>query len=365
MRYPILIVVSLFCFVSFKSSVLGQVAAQGSGSAVPVRTATDLYFPSASETWEQVDGKSSDWDQRQLDELMGWAGAQGSTSVLILLRGRILAEKHWGKGIGIRSQRYQRMFVRLNENQQAIEDVASVQKSVVSILVGVAIEKNLLKLGDPVSKHLGVGWCKANPQQEAKIKVKHLLSMTSGLTEELSYQADPGTRWLYNTAAYAVVRDCLVATSGLTVHELTGDWLMDPIGMKESSWVPRAKSITALNAFGFASSARDLARVGLLMQAGGEWAGKTVLPNQEFRLASLKTSQTLNPTYGYLWWLNSPLRISSAPADTYAANGALGRRVFVAPSEGLVVVRLGDEPKTRSTRDFDREFWRRLMAAKL
>ncbi|MDB4770754.1 beta-lactamase family protein [bacterium] len=364
MRYPILVAVVLFWSVSSRVPALGQLAAQESGRAAPVNTTADLYFPSETGTWEHADVKSAGWNQRQLDELVVWAGEQGSTSVLILLRGRILAEKHWGKGSGEMSQRYQRMFVRLNENQQAIEDVASVQKSVVSILVGIAIEKNLLKLGDPVSKHLGVGWSNAKPHQEAKIKVKHVLSMTSGLTEELYYQADPGTRWLYNTAAYAVARDCLVATSGLTVHELTDNWLTVPIGMKESSWVPRAKSITALNAFGFASSARDLARVGLLMQAGGEWAGKTVLPNEDFRLASLKTSQALNPTYGYLWWLNNTLRITTAPADTYAANGALGRRVFVAPSEGLVVVRLGDEPKTKRTSVFDREFWRRLMAAK-
>ena len=40
----------------------------------------------------------------------------------------------------------------------AIEDVASVQKSVVSMLMGIAIENNLVKLDEPVHKHLGRGW---------------------------------------------------------------------------------------------------------------------------------------------------------------------------------------------------------------
>jgi CubicO group peptidase (beta-lactamase class C family) len=362
MKTFLLLLVAIPGAGSFAMQAFGQVVATSSndGPLLP-----SLYFPEREEKWKVVDAKTAGWNPTRLDELVHWAGERGSSSVLILWRGRILAEKHWGKGSGKTSQRYQRMFVELNERQQAIEDVASVQKSIVSILVGIAVHKNLLKLEDSVSKHVGVGWSKAKPQQEEQIRLKHLLSMTSGLTDDLRFQTDAGRRWAYNTASYAVVRDCLVATSGLSVHELTSQWLLNPIGMKESKWVPRATSITALNAFGFASSARDLARVGLLMQSGGKWAGKKILPNDEYRLASLTSSQRLNPKYGYLWWLNEPVRIHAAPSDTYAANGALGRRVFVAPSEGLVVVRLGDEPRNMSTVGFDREFWRRLMAAKL
>ena len=348
--------------ISSPKDAWGQVADTGNVDAV---VASSLYFPVKQEQWEIVDAEEAGWEQSQLDALLDWAGDRGSSSVLILWQGRILAEKHWGKGSGATSGRYQRMFVRLNDRQQAIEDVASVQKSIVSILVGVAIHKKLLQVDDPVSKHVGVAWSKASPTQEAKIRVKHLLSMTSGLTDDLHFQAKPGTRWFYNTAAYAVVRDCLVASSGMSVHELTRRWLMDPIGMTESEWIPRARSITALNAFGFASSARDLARVGLLMQAEGNWAGKKVLPDDQFRVASLKASQTLKPNYGYLWWLNDPVRLPDASRETYAANGALGRRIFVSPDQGLVVVRLGDEPKKVGAAGFDREFWRRLMAAKV
>ncbi|MGI9467582.1 MAG: serine hydrolase domain-containing protein [Rubripirellula sp.] len=366
MRSLPLVLPALFAVVcgliSSSGKSLGQVADTAS---LRETAAPSLYFPSHQEPWKIVQAEKAGWNQRQLDALVDWAGECGSTSVLILWRGRVLAEKHWGKGIGGTTKRYQRMFVRLNESQRAIEDVASVQKSIVSILVGIAVHRNLLQVDDLVSNHLPVGWSKATPRQESQIKVKHLLSMTSGLTDDLHYRTKPGTRWAYNTAAYAVVRDCLVESAGMSVHELTRKWLMDPIGMRESEWIPRAKSITALNAFGFASSARDLARVGLLMQAEGNWAGKKVLPDDRFRLASLKASQQLRPNYGYLWWLNDPVRLPAAPADTYSANGALGRRVFVSPSLGLVVVRLGDEPKNVAAAGFDREFWRRLIAAQL
>ncbi len=365
MHQIIPIAVAVIALISLAPVAHSQAVDAASDLANSKDLDASLYFPDVTDRWEKVDAEKAGWDGEQLEELLDWAGDWGSSSVLVLWNGRILAEKHWVRRDGQTSRRYQQMFIRLNEQQQAIEDVASVQKSVVSILVGIALQKNLLQLDDPVSKHMGIGWSKAKPLQEKRILVKHLLSMTSGLTGDLQYQAKPGTRWFYNTAAYAVVRDCLVATSGLTVHELTREWLMDPIGMKESKWVPRAASITALNAYGFASSARDLARVGLLMQAAGKWAGKSVLSNEEFRLASLRASQTLKPEYGFLWWLNKTKRIGFAPTDAYAAKGALGRRVFVSDSEGLVVVRLGDEPGKIGPAGFDREFWRRLMAAKL
>lgn len=348
--------------ISSCEKVFGQQTEEANSTA---EVEACLYFPVGGERWETVDAKEAGWDQTQLEQLMDWAAGRGSTSVLILYRGRILAEKHWGKGLDATSWRHQRMFVRLNDSQQAIEDVASVQKSIVSILVGIAVHKKLLQVDDFVSEHIPQGWSKAEPHQEKQIKVKHLLSMTSGLTDDLHFRYKPGTKWSYNTAAYAIVRDCLVAASGLSVHELTRQWLLDPIGMKESEWIPRAKSITALNAFGFASSARDLGRVGLLMQAQGHWAGTKVLGADGFRLASLKASQQMRPNYGYLWWLNDPVRLATAPKDTYSANGALGRRIFVSPSEGLVVVRLGDEPSNGGPAGFDREFWRRLIAAKL
>lgn len=348
--------------VSSSRNVLGHAPDTGKSNTAVV---PGLYFPSKQGQWETVGAEVAGWDQSRLDALLDWAGEQGSSSVLILWQGRILAEKHWGRASGATSGRYRRLFVRLNDRQQAIEDVASVQKSIVSILVGVAVHKKLLQIDDSVSKHLGGGWSKATPVQEAKVTIRHLLSMTSGLTANLHFQAKPGTRWFYNTAAYALVRDCLVVSSGMSVHELTRKWLMDPIGMTESEWIPRAKSITALNALGFASSARDLARIGLLMQAEGNWAGKKVLPDDRFRVASLNASQTLKPDYGYLWWLNHSKRSTDAPAGTYAAKGLLGRRIFVSPRQGLVVVRLGDEPRSVGAGAFDREFWRRLMVAKV
>jgi len=57
-----------------------------------------------------------------------------------------------------------------------IEDVASVQKSVASILIGIAQEKGLLRIDDTVTQYLGAGWSRAEPAQERAITIRHLNS---------------------------------------------------------------------------------------------------------------------------------------------------------------------------------------------
>ncbi len=323
-----------------------------------------LAFPAKDADWPTIAPAKAGWDQAKLDEALKWAGDVGSSSVVILLNGKILAERHWK----VRNSAAARLRARNAGPQQdaqgrAIEDVASVQKSVTSILVGIAQEKKLLSIHDSVSKHLGEGWSKASAEQERKITIRHLLTMSSGLTERLAYSAPPGTKWRYNTPAYSKARDCVAAAAKKDINVVTKQWLTEPLGMANSKWTKRAQLIKSLNALGFSTTARDLARFGLMMQAHGRWDGKPILADQKYLRDATTPSQKMNRSYGYLWWLNSRQRIKTAPADVYSANGALTRRLYVMPSLGLVVTRIGDTPKMDRPRTFDTEFCRRILAA--
>jgi hypothetical protein len=143
--------------------------------------------------------------------------------------------------------------------------------------------------------------------------------------------------------------------------------------MADSKWLPRPWSAgnAAANSIGFATTARDLARFGLLILANGSWNGTDLLHNPGYLARMLKPSQDLNPSYGLLWWLNGQSRVQltaateakpgslipSAPADLVVAQGALDRKCYVVPSLRLVVTRIGDQ--TGET--FNEEFWRLLM----
>ncbi|MGD8418275.1 MAG: serine hydrolase [Pseudomonadales bacterium] len=325
--------------------------------------------PVPGATWQRAE--PSDWNADALAALFDYAGAQHSTGVVIVQGGRLVAERYWDPPA---RQRFAPLMASVTDDGRTLEDVASVQKSLVSFLVGMARQRHLLSLEDPVSSHLGAGWSRADAAQESSITLHHLLTMTSGLTPRLTREAEPGTTWRYNTRAYSVLVDVLEAVTGLDINTLTREWLTAPLGMTETSWGERTWLPPGVDAnrWGLITSARDLARFGLLMLRNGRWGDAVLLDDMEYLTASTSPSQALNPAYGFLWWLNGqPLKAPGeeaypaatlappAPSDLYAAQGALGRKIYVVPSLDLVVTRLGDQPEPA----FNVEFWRRLMDA--
>jgi len=339
-----------------------------------------LYFPPVTGEWERVDPASIGWNAGKLKQALAYAGTNRSSGVVILYRGRILAEQYWPlkppeKTADGKRNPYFHMRLGQDARGRPIEDVASVQKSVTAMLVGIAQHRGLLKLDDPVHKHLGKGWSKAPAAAEARITIRHLVTMTSGLNARLQYQVPAGTRWAYNTAAYTRSLTCVAKVTGMEPNLLTGKWLTGPIGMQDSRWAVRKWQASVrpdVNRLGFVTTARDLARFGLLMLANGHWDKKNVLADKDYIRSATSPSQQLNPSYGYLWWLNGgpfvargtgkkkPGRlVSAAPRDMYAAQGKLGRRLYVLPGRQLVITRLGDQ----SGNSFTSGFFRRLRSA--
>ena len=341
----------------------------------------DLYFPPTKGEWARIDPAKIGWNTAKLKEFMDYAGKNKSSGVVILYQGRILAEQYWPlnpqeKTAAGKRNPYYHMCLGKDANGRAIEDVASAQKSVTAMLVGIAQHKGLLKIDDPVHKHLGKGWSKAPADAEGKITIRHLITMSSGLNPRLKYLAPAGTKWFYNTGAYSLSLTCVSKAAEMDANELTKKWLTGPLGMNDSRWAvrPWQTSVrTDANRYGFATTARDPARFGILMLANGNWEKKNVLEDKAYIKAAISPSQKLNPSYGYLWWLNGgPFvaraggqkkqgrLIPAAPKDMYAAQGKLNRRLYVLPTQQLVITRLGDQP----TRSFNSEFFKRLRLAK-
>ena len=344
----------------------------------PSPRAAGLYFPPESGEWAHVQPGEAGWDERALDAALDYAGRTNSTGVVVLLDGRILAERRWPvEG----PDQYRRLVVGKTAGGDVIEDVASAQKSVVAFLTGVAEGQRLIDLEAPVSDYLGRGWSKANEEAEFAITVRHLMTMTSGLNDSGEYQAPAGQVWRYNTGMYSKMIGILERAAGSGIEKLTAEWLTAPAGMSDSKWVRRAWSAgnDAANSIGFATTSRDLARFGLLVLAKGSWNGRDLLHNSRYFDEMLHPSQDLNPSYGLLWWLNGQARVQrpadtqarpgsltpSAPRDLVAAQGAQDRKCYIVPSLGLVVTRLGAPTGVGAALDlkWDDEFWKLLMKA--
>lgn len=337
--------------------------------------AQSLYFPPQQGDWERIDPASIGWDPIRLSSALDLAGDRNSSGVVILHNGRIMAERYWDP---IDAPLVYGNFVQGKDAAgHVIEDVASAQKSIVAVLIGMAQERQLLSLDDRVSQYLGEGWSKASREQEQSISIAHLLSMSSGLNEDLSFDAAAGTAWYYNTPAYHMLMRVIEVAAGQTRDALTREWFTDQLGMENSGWTSRDWASADIG-MGFSTTARELARFGLLIQAGGRWQSEALLKNSHYLSQMLTPSQSLNPAYGYLWWLNGqPFSrapgagaprtdgslIPSAPTDLVAMQGAMDRKLYIVPSLNLVIARLGASGEAEGV-NFNNAFWGALMSAR-
>lgn len=346
----------------------------------------DVYFPTAEGRWETADPVGSRLDTKALEDLFAFAKETNASGLVIVKNGRILVQRQWeldnppvlGK-VGYRDIWYHGR----TPDGWAREDVASTQKSVIAVLAGIAHDRRVLDFDKPVAEYLGPGWSQAAPEQEAAITVRHLMAMTSGLSEKLEYLFPAGEDWAYINKAYSLVYDVISAATGRDTGELSREWLTEPLGMTQSEWITRSEFFRQWNMNGFVTTAPDLARFGLMILAGGQWDGRTIIQRETLD-EILSPSSPHNPSYGLLWWLNNPdgwrwvrglkeitpgKAIGAAPADLVAAMGTSERRCFVVPSLGIVVTRTGstwkldDQENFVSSRDFNQTFWELLSAA--
>lgn len=322
----------------------------------------------------KVDPATVGWDTAALAEVVSYVGSQKSTGFVIIQNNHIIAEQIWP--LGEDAATFRANFVHGAATDGALlEDVASQQKSFIAILAGVAADKGLLDISKPVSAYAGPGWSKATPEQEAKITVRNLMEMNSGLRENLSYEADPDTKFFYNTPAYAIMKPVLEGASKKSLDDMTREWLTEPVGMADTAWRKRNASFAgAGNPTGLVTTPRDVAKMGQLVLDGGKAAdGKRVISKAQLDALFVRTAT--NPSYGRLWWLNggsyalaaganiarsNGSMIPAAPADLVAAQGAQDRKLFVVPSRKLIVVRMG---QAAPDRDFNQQLWTRLMKA--
>jgi len=249
-------------------------------SAVAAEADKNPYFPPlglglGSREWARSDPATAGWNTAAVEALFDYGQAQGSTGIVIVQNGRIVAERYWPLTPDQRqaSGRFATLHQGETPEGWPIEDVASIQKSVMSLLVGMARSRGLIDIEESVASYVGEGWSRAPRDKEAAITVRHLLGMASGLGIQLGYEAPAGTRWLYNTPAYGQLGKVLERATGRKVADISNEWLTGPLGMTDSRWETRGGRFIVGNHIGFVTTPRDVARLGLLMLHRGRWQG--------------------------------------------------------------------------------------------
>ncbi|NML21360.1 serine hydrolase [Pseudoflavitalea sp. G-6-1-2] len=338
---------------------------EGSDNKNPDPVNDTMYFPPAgSSDWHTVSPAALNWDQAGFSALYSYLESKGTKAFIVLKNGRIAAEKYFGD-FTVNSDWYW----------------ASAGKTITGLLVGIAQEEALLKLSDQTSKYLGKGWTSLPAAKEDLITIRHQLTMTTGLDDDvkpdndcttpacLVYKSDAGARWAYHNAPYTLLGKVIEKASGKTYQNYFQQAIRDKIGMR-GLWVQTGYN----NIYG--SDARSMARFGLLLLNKGSWNNTDILKDKNYFNTQISSSQNMNPSYGYLTWLNGKSQymlptlqfqfagslVPNAPADMYAALGKNDQKIYVVPGLQLVVIRMGEaagESKLAAS-SFDNELWGKL-----
>ena len=325
-----------------------------------ISSVSQTYFPpNNSNVWDTLSPTNLSWCQNKIDSLYDFLEINNTKSFILLKDGKIVLEKYFN-GHSDTSSWYW----------------ASAAKTITSFLVGMAQEEGYLEITDTSSNYLGNGWTNCNLIQENKITIWNQLTMTTGLDDNVSdpnctndncllYFSNPGSRWAYHNAPYTLLRPVIENATGRGINLYNYQKLLNPTGMT---------GLFLYNGFNniFYSTSRSMARFGLLILNNGNWDGNQIMTDTNYFNQMLNSSQSLNESYGYLWWLNGKTSymlpgsqfvfnnelIPNAPVDLVAALGKNGQIINVVPSQNLVWIRMGDNPDNSLVPyTFNKEVW--------
>ena len=245
----------------------------------------------------------------------------------------------------------------------------SLTKTVINALIGILVQKGRLRVSAPAP----VAAWQAADDRRSRITIDQLLRMSSGLAAEESHSGfdvtsrmlfiendmadfaeraklkhEPGTVWEYqspNTLLLSRIIENAAGGREADALDFARTELFWPLGMRTAVLETDAAG-TPVGSQGMLASARDWARLGQLYLNDGIAGGARILPAQ---WVAYSTSPTLGTTYGSGLWTNRSAdpgpqaRITRAgmPANAFYASGNLGQRIYILPSQQLVVVRLG------------------------
>ena len=242
--------------------------------------------------------------------------------------------------------------------QGSLHDIASVTKSFMSTLIGIAMDKGYIESTEEHVLDFFPERTVANlDANKGAMTLEDLLTMRSGLecinqpTEvtleqmmaspdwvqfalDLPMAAEPGTRFVYCSPNVHLLSAIIQEATGMSALAFAQEHLFGPLGVSDVIWPPGPQG----NNWGWGEmklGPHDMAKLGYLYLNEGLWDGQQILSSAWVKAATSSVQPVSIGYYGYLWWL------TSVPHDLYRADGRGGQTILVLPQQNLVVVTTG------------------------
>lgn len=329
----------------------------GAGAAL---TARPLAAQTSARSWQTASladsGFRPDASER-IEKAFAAGEFDGLHGLIVLRHGRIALEHYfsgadeiWGDSRGV---------VAFTADE--LHDLRSVSKSIVGLIYGIALADGLAPKPDaPLLASFPDYPDLATDLERQKLKVEHVLTMTTGLAwdESLPYSdprnseiamehasdryrfildrpiaRPPGEAWTYSGGATALLGHLIAKGSGKRLGEFARERLFGPLGIDRFTWTNGLDGREAA-ASGLRLRPRDLAAIGQLLLDKGSHAGRQIVPAEWLEESLTPRTQTKDGLgYGYQWYLGR----DRSGAPWYGAFGNGGQRLVVAPRQQLVI----------------------------
>ena len=262
----------------------------------------------------------------------------------------------------------------------------SLSKAFTAVGIGFAVQEGLLKTEDTVYPFFQEelekeGYADTIREKAKKIKIEHLLTMSTGQTEEppiLNYEFEgnwvaqflqiepvhePGSAFFYDTTATYMLSAILTKVTGEKLVDYLKPRFFDPLGIEDYAWDTSPQG-NSLGGIGFNVTIETIAKLGVFLLQEGKWQDKQLL---DASWVKRMTSRLIHSAggdvyddgdnwgcgYGYQIW-------QCIPDGVYRGDGAYGQLVVVAPKENVVIATLAGTEDMGGLMD---EMWTHLLPA--
>jgi CubicO group peptidase (beta-lactamase class C family) len=282
-------------------------------------------------------------------------------AVLVVRHGKLVFEHYlsgrdetlWGRPIG-----------NIAFGREVLHDERSATKSVIALLLGIAIDHGQIKgIDEPVLSFFPEYADLRTPEKD-RITLRHLITMSAGLewheldvpytnaanstarmeaandlyrfVLEQPVVAPPGDLWNYNSGGTEVIAAILKKAAGKPIEDFARELLFEPLGITDVEWHRNANG-NVFAAGGLRLRPRDLAKIGQFVLQRGNWRGTQVVPASWIDAATTPQIGIGSDFYGYFFWLGRSL-VDRHEIKYVAAVGLGGQRLFIIPELDLVMV---------------------------
>jgi CubicO group peptidase (beta-lactamase class C family) len=333
---------------------------------LPACTATAGCTPplAAADGWAISTPDAVGLDAARLCEVVPWVeGSQQSDvhAVLVARHNKLVFERYftgaderWGMPLG-----------DVAHSRDQLHDARSVTKSVVALLLGIALDRGMVKgeLDTPVFDLLPQYAALRTPEK-TKITLRHLLTMSAGFKWDEHDYADPanserqmdaapdparyvleqpvaapaGEVYNYSGGSAVLIQAILKQATGKPLDQLAHDLLFAPLGIEQVDWVRYPVADEPVAPSGLRLLPRDFAKIGQLVLDHGVWDYKQIVPAAFIEQATTpQINGRLLYFYGYQFWLGRSL-VGGREFDWSAAVGLGGQRIYIVPGLDLVAI---------------------------